>query len=175
MVAGINYDQKSQSVKAVYAWEHDFKNAEVHGISGAPLEIVLTELPPKKALTIVIFAGYNNIKHVEQSEESIANRYSQLLTRARQLSDKVICIGVPPMVHSKSDSWYPEGANITNIRILDVDARIHQLCGAHYIDTPSFWADSDSDDGIHPNPHGYKKIVDHTKIMMALKWNVPGF
>ena len=163
MIAGINYDKKSETVRAVYDWNDDFKSPDVNGVSGAPLEVVLTGIAPKKSPVIIIFAGFNNIKHVEQSEESIADKYSKIISRSRQLSDKVICIGVPPMIHNKSESWYPEGALIANSRIISIDSKISDLCGNGYIDTPNFWTDSDSDDGIHPNRQGFSKIVARLK------------
>ena len=166
MAAGQNYDPQSASVHKVYDWS-DFKDAETHGISGAPLEIIFEGIVPRKAAVIVLFAGFNDIKHVQKPEADIVSEYAKVLNRVKLLSDKVVCVGVPPMVHSKSDVWYPEGAGITNARITSVDSYIHNLCGDSYIDTPSFWADSDSDDGIHPNRQGYSKIV------FALKSKIP--
>ncbi len=163
MIAGINYDKKTETVLTVYDWHDDFKNPDVNGVSGAPLEVVLTHISPNKSPIIVIFAGFNNIKHVEQSEESIADKYHQVVTRSRQLSNKVICIGVPPMIQNKSQTWYPEGSVIDNSRIISIDSKISNICADNYVDTPSFWTDSDSDDGIHPNRQGFSKIVARLK------------
>jgi len=159
MIAGLNYDKKLEMVRTVYDWRDDFKSPDVNGVSGAPLEVVLTGIKPKKSPIIIIFAGFNNIKHVEESEESIADKYSKIVDRSRQLADKVICIGVPPMFHNKSESWFPEGKLIANNRIISIDSKISNICGDNYIDTPSFWMDSDTDDGIHPNRKGFSKIV----------------
>jgi lysophospholipase L1-like esterase len=161
MAAGLstNQQQGKRVVYTAYAWKNEFKNADVRGISGATLDVVMTEMTPQRASAVVIFAGYNSIWHMELSEDNIADQYSHILSSAHLLSDRVICIGVPPMMHSKSDIWFLPGRAVHNTRILSVNSRIQQLCGdANFIDTPSFWSESDSDDGIHPNSEGYRKI-----------------
>jgi lysophospholipase L1-like esterase len=67
------------------------------------------------------------------------------------------------MVHSKSDPWYPEGVKIFNSRISDVNSRISMLCGDGFINTADFLTEADSDDGIHPNRQGYRKIAAQIK------------
>lgn len=52
---------------------------------------------------------------------------------------------------------------VMNSRIINVDKGISRLCGDKYINTPGFWTESDTDDGIHPNLLGYSKIVKELK------------
>jgi hypothetical protein len=40
MVAGIDYDAKKQTIRQVYSWREDFKDAQANGNSGAPLKVV---------------------------------------------------------------------------------------------------------------------------------------
>ena len=169
MTAGVNWIKSTSTVEKIYNWQADFKGAEINGVSGATLEHIRSNIIPFKTPVVVLFAGFNNIKHLEQSEADIVAAYALVLIRLHDVAENVYCIGVPPMVHSRSDSWFPEGADISNARIIGIDAQIHKLCGDNYIDTPSFWTESDSDDGIHPNMRGYKKIVAELKGKKSLR------
>jgi hypothetical protein len=67
-------------------------------------------------------------------------------------ASKIICIGVPPIFHSLSYLWYPDGARIDNSRISSVNAVVRTKC-ANYVDTSNFIIDNS--DGIHPSAKGY--------------------
>lgn len=163
MVAGLSYDKATSTANRVYDWRSDFINADVNGNSGARLESVLLFSKPSQTPIIVLFAGFNNVKHLDETEDSVIAAYSKTFAELQQRSKAIYCVGIPPIVHAKSDSWYPEGATITNTRILNINSRIETLCGAGYIDTPSFWTEEDTDDGIHPNNQGYRKISGELK------------
>ncbi len=169
MIAGVSFNTSTNTVDQVYSWGDDFSGAEVHGISGATLEVVLSKLRQAKPLrgkAVIIFAGFNNIKHSDQSVEEIATQYAGLFDRATLMSDNVLCVAVPPMFQEKSMGWYPEGGWIGNDRIRAVNFRISQICGRGFVDTDKMWESSDSDDGIHPSRLGYKKIS--SEIMKKL-------
>lgn len=166
MVAGINLDIPTKTVIQAYSWGDDFPEADIHGNSGAHLEVVLSELmqaKPVKVKAVIIFAGFNNIKHSDQTPEAIAAKYAGLFHRAKLISDNVLCIAVPPMVHEKSTLWYPEGDWINSKRIHAVNKGINEICGLGFVDTESFWTNQDSDDGIHPNRSGYYKIASEVR------------
>lgn len=170
MVAGINYNASTNVVDHVYSWGEDFPGADIHGTSGAPLEFVLSELRqdgPVRKKAVIIFAGFNNIKHIEQTPEAIAATYAELFHRAKLVSDNVLCIAVPPMIQDKSLIWYPEGGWISNDRIHKVNSKISEICGEMFIDTEKSWKLADSDDGVHPNRLGYKKIAMEVKHKLA--------
>ncbi|SNZ20907.1 hypothetical protein SAMN06265368_4020 [Cohaesibacter gelatinilyticus] len=109
MVAGINYNMKTQKVDVVYDWREDFKDASIHGLSGAPLNVISWKLIPKMSETIIVFAGFNSIKKLDKSEQDVIEDYTRMLERIKLVTDHYICVGVPPIVHSKSDIWYPAG------------------------------------------------------------------
>jgi hypothetical protein len=128
------------------------KNVENDGQSGVPIQYLLDNPDHRHLKTVILFIGFNDAKHPDETEAGIIYAYGLALSQIT--ADKIICIGIPPMNHALSDAWYPEGAWIANSRISNVNEGIRSLC-PNYIDT----SDLTTVDGIHPSTVAYQTIV----------------
>jgi hypothetical protein len=149
MAAGVNAYGTTQW------WLALMSTVENNGVSGAPIEYLIINPDNRHLQKVILFVGFNNIKHSEQSVSHIIDLYAQAISTIH--ADKLICVGVPFMDHVKSDTWYPEGAWITNARIQAVNDGIKGMC-PNYLDT----SDVDSLDGVHPV---YDKIIERLLMM----------
>lgn len=148
MAAGVHLDMTTRKVVTTEWWTA-LKALSVanEGVSGAPIELIRPDTVYHEV--VILFAGYNNIKHNYETVDDILKKYSQVL--AGISSDKTICIGVPFMEKEKSSAWYPAGDWITEERIQSVNDGIKAMCPL-YIDV----SDVKTVDGIHPE---YELII----------------
>ena len=125
------------------------KDSENDGVSGAPIDYFLSNPDNRTLKTVILFMGFNNVKHQDQSVSYIVGLYALVIQQTQ--AQRIICVGIPPMNHALSDIWYPDGAWIPADRIEDVNEGIKGIC-------PNFIKTSDVDtvDGIHPT---YDKII----------------
>jgi lysophospholipase L1-like esterase len=155
MAAGIEYSEADKMAKIAYDWRETFPGAQIRGVSGARLSFIAAIIDTRPTPVIILFAGFNDLKHAEKPLADIAAEYRALVA---SLPGRVVCVGVPLMDHSKSDGWFPAGAGIDNDRIQGFNGLIRKICG-DYIDTPGILDSGDTSDGVHPNRAGYEKIA----------------
>lgn len=150
MAAGNYYNTATKTVGKTN-W---YPAAVNRGTSGAPLEYIVNDSVDLVAGTMIVYAGFNNIKHLDQAVAGIVNKYAALLKTF--VAGRTICIGIPFMEHTKSDPWFPAGAAIDNARIQAVNNGIKSVC-PEYIDT----SDVATVDGVHPE---YAPIIARLKL-----------
>jgi len=157
MAAGLSYDTTNKKVIIAYGWQETFPGADIRGASGAQLAFITSIYDHSQTDTVVLFAGFNNLKDLSIPVDSIVGEYKALYFALP--GKRVICVGVPHMDHTKSDGWWPTGIGFDNSRIQEFNGKIKLFC-ANYVDTPTLLGPEDTDDGVHPNRQGYQKIAD---------------
>jgi len=156
MAAGLSYDLVNKKVITAYDWQEAFPGADIRGASGAQLAFITSIYDHSQTDTVVLFAGFNNLKDLTAPIDSIVAEYKALYFALP--AKRVICVGVPLMDHSKSDGWWPAGVPLQNSRIQEFDDKIKLFC-PNYVNTPALLGPDDTDDGVHPNRQGYQKIA----------------
>jgi lysophospholipase L1-like esterase len=121
-------------------WGQWNTSVENDGISGATLDYLINDTVEHRSLkTVVLFAGYNNLKHPEQDVPSILALYSQYMNSLT--FSKLICVGVP------------FNTTMDNSRVQAFNDGVKLLC-PHFVDT----SDLITIDGVHPDPSSYMII-----------------
>ena len=116
-------------------------SVEQDGVSSTTIEWELDpiHIDTRHLKTLVVWMGYNDIKHPEVTPATVIALYSQALSSWQY--DKVVCVGIP------------FGAYVSNDRIQSVNDGIKSIC-TNFVDT----SDISVIDGIHPTPKGYLTV-----------------
>ncbi len=116
-------------------------SVENDGVSSTTIEWELdpVHFDARHFKTLVVWMGYNDIKHPEITPDNVVALYLQALTSWQY--DKVVCVGIP------------FGSFVPNDRIQTVNDGIKSLC-SNFVDA----SDVPVIDGIHPTPEGYATI-----------------
>jgi lysophospholipase L1-like esterase len=121
-------------------WSQWGLSVENDGVSGATLDYLINNTVEHRSLkTVVLWAGYNNLKHPEQDVPSILALYSQYMNSLT--FSKLICVGVP------------YNATMDNSRVDAFNNGVKLLC-PHFVDT----SDIPVIDGVHPTAAGYMTV-----------------
>jgi len=141
------------------------------GVSGAQIDYFLQAYKTIQADTVIIIIGFNNMKHLDQSIDDIIIKYQRLLSIIN--ATNIYCVSIPPMNHSMSNEWFPDGDVLSNNRIKSINDGIELLCqnnGYIFINIFSMFLGVDGEcqtkytiDGVHPSGLGYEILRQELK------------
>lgn len=130
---------------------------------------------PAEEFTFVFAIGINDSANFD-GDISDANKYkaelSELIIKAKKISNRVICVGLTPVAESIVNSRAGKSKIIMNERIKKFDATMHSVCSKNDIAyVPIFdefkkHLDAGEEilaDGLHPNNQGHEIIFDLVK------------
>ena len=127
---------------------------------------LVTAVPDRNPETVVLMCGNNNIAR-KDSVQFCADNYEKLLlaTRTFLKPRKIIVLSVMPVRQSPAD---PNGREM-NVRLFALNEHLKELCQLHnavfvnvndaVADAGGGLSDELTDDGLHLNKKGYKKIA----------------
>jgi hypothetical protein len=153
MAAGVHYSLENNKIETTTWWKELNESSKTEGIAGAPINYLLTKQDRSNLKTVIVFMGFNNLKHQDQSIDYILNLYQTFLNRIN--SNKIICVGVPYVQNEKLILWYDLYDGQINNRIEQFNLEIKNIC-ENYIDT----SDVETVDGIHPD---YNLIIERIR------------
>ncbi|RJQ34293.1 hypothetical protein C4566_02315 [Candidatus Parcubacteria bacterium] len=117
---------------------------------------------------IVLFAiGINDSQYINDHEvvisiEDFQNNLLELINQAKEISQKVIFIGLTKVDESKTMpvSWnVNKYYDLENIKLYNT--KIKEICDNNnllFIDMFELLENTDSEDGLHPTPQGHEKM-----------------
>ena len=157
IAAGVHYSIVNSAVKTTNWWTQlSEETSSTEGVSGATINYLLTKQDRYSLKTVIVFMGFNNLKHPEQNVNDIVGLYQTFLNRIN--AKKIICVGVPHVQNDKLTLWYTPYDDELNNRITQFNSSIKDLC-ENYVDT----SDVDTVDGIHPE---YELIIERIKDLL---------
>ncbi len=113
------------------------------------------------------------------SEQQFTANLSLLISEAKQYTDKIIFIGLPPVDDAKVNpvSWSPEKAFI-NEQVKKFDTLIQETCRDHqipFIDVHAALSVGEFagllEDGVHPNSQGHALLFETIRdVLVEAEW-----
>ena len=162
-------------------------NMAIAGIGSITAFSLLPELRIRRTQTAIIAVGINDCVRVVANGRTVvtplmdASSWNVVLRELGQTSADIYVVGLPPIDETRMPIRIDDVTELywDAVIVSRYNRMIMQLCkkyGVPFIDISRAWTVSKrhSDDGVHPNAHGYDAIYRQIRRQMGLNFGKTG-